>query len=145
MHVVGVPAVDGVVGFDLTTVCQVFASAWLPGEESPYDVRVCSAEDVLVTAVGTGSFRLSAPFTLDDLADADTIVVPGLRTTPLRWLVLARVHRAQELLETTDLPVEVIADHVGFGSAAVLRRHFGERVGSSPIAYRTEFRRKQLR
>ncbi|MGW1679415.1 GlxA family transcriptional regulator [Saccharopolyspora sp. NPDC002376] len=317
MHVVGVAVIDGVVGFDLTAVCQVFAAARPPGLDSPYEVRVCAAPDALVTAVGTTSFRITAPFALADLAAADTIMVPGLKewtrpvspevlelltdaaargariasictgafvlaeaglldgmratthwnaarqladahpqvevdpsvlfvdngqvltsagvsagvdlclhlirrdhgsalaaraarlivmpafreggqaqfiafeppsgslqptmdwmrnnlhfdlslteiarranmsvrtlnrrfrdqtgTTPLQWLVLARVHRAQELLETTDLPIEEVAERAGFGTAATLRRHFTSRVATTPTAYRAAFRERSAR
>jgi len=31
------------------------------------------------------------------------------RTTPLRWLLLHRIHLAQEFLETSDLPVEEVS------------------------------------
>jgi AraC family transcriptional regulator, transcriptional activator FtrA len=61
-------------------------------------------------------------------------------TTPHRWLLLQRVRRAQELLETTDQPVEWIARVCGFGSAANLRRHFNQAVGINPIGYRQAFR-----
>lgn len=317
MHVVGVVAVDGVVGFDLTTVCQVFAAAHPPGQDSPYEVRVCASPGTRVTAMGADSFQLTAPFALPDLAAADTILVPGVQdwtrpwppevlellidaaargtriasvctgafalaaaglldgmratthwdaarqlaeahplidvdpsvlfvdngqvltsagvcagvdlclhlirrdhgsavaaraarlivmpafreggqaqfiayelpsgslrptmdwmrdnlhrdlplaeisrranmsvrtlnrrfrdltgTTPLRWLVLARVHRAQELLETTDLPVEEVAERSGFGSATTLRRHFADRADTTPTAYRTAFRERSAR
>ncbi|GAA2442657.1 hypothetical protein GCM10010421_36970 [Streptomyces glaucus] len=37
-------------------------------------------------------------------------------TTPLRWLLRARVRRAQYLLENSDHPVERIAQQAGFGS-----------------------------
>ncbi len=61
-------------------------------------------------------------------------------TTPAAWVVRARVRHAQRLLETTDLPVEALAAEVGFGSSAVLREHFGQIVGTSPLAYRRSFR-----
>ena len=38
-------------------------------------------------------------------------------TTPVRWLTHQRITRAQQLLETTDLPVERIAQLCGFGTA----------------------------
>ncbi|MEO3750939.1 helix-turn-helix domain-containing protein [Streptomyces sp. B6B3] len=60
--------------------------------------------------------------------------------TPLRWLLWARTERTRELLETTDLPIEHIAHVTGFGSAASLRAHFRDRLGSSPSAYRRAFR-----
>jgi transcriptional regulator GlxA family with amidase domain len=62
-----------------------------------------------------------------------------LGTTPARWIARARVRRAQRLLETTRLSVERVADDVGFGSATVLRAHFGRAVGTSPQAYRRAF------
>jgi transcriptional regulator GlxA family with amidase domain len=60
--------------------------------------------------------------------------------TPAQWITRARVRRAQRLLETTDLAVEEVAGEAGFGSAAVMREHFGEIVGNTPLAYRRAFR-----
>lgn len=62
-------------------------------------------------------------------------------TTPHHWLTWQRVLHAQRLLETTDLDVDRIARAAGFGSAATLRHHFTERVGTSPQRYRRTFRR----
>jgi transcriptional regulator GlxA family with amidase domain len=59
--------------------------------------------------------------------------------TPLQWLLRARVYRAQVLLETTRLPVEVITDKVGFGSPSALREQFQRSFGTSPQAYRRAF------
>jgi transcriptional regulator GlxA family with amidase domain len=61
-------------------------------------------------------------------------------TTPHRWLVRQRVLLAQRLLETTDLPVDRVAERCGFGSAAGLREHFTRQVRTSPLAYRRTFR-----
>ncbi len=60
-------------------------------------------------------------------------------TTPAVWLTRARTRRAQRLLEWTALSVERVAAEVGFGSPAVLRAHFGQIVGTSPLAYRRAF------
>jgi transcriptional regulator GlxA family with amidase domain len=62
-------------------------------------------------------------------------------TTPLQWLLRARVRRAQHLLETTSAPVEVVAERAGFGSATALREQFQRQVRASPLAYRRAFRR----
>jgi transcriptional regulator GlxA family with amidase domain len=61
-------------------------------------------------------------------------------TSPLRWLKTERVRLAQQLLETTDEPVERIARRTGFGTAANLRQHFGRATSVSPQAYRRVFR-----
>jgi len=62
-------------------------------------------------------------------------------TTPLRWLHLARVRKAQHLLENTSHPVERIAVQAGFGSPTAFRDRFKRVVGTSPHAYRRAFRR----
>jgi len=62
-------------------------------------------------------------------------------TTPLQWLLAQRVLLAQQLLETTALPIERIAERCGFGTAATMRQHFGRIVGSSPQTYRSTFGR----
>ncbi|WP_049579697.1 GlxA family transcriptional regulator [Streptomyces sp. SBT349] len=62
-------------------------------------------------------------------------------TTPLKWLIQQRLARARELLETTDLPVDAVAERSGLGSADGLRQHFGRALGTTPVAYRRAFRR----
>ncbi|WP_238010617.1 helix-turn-helix domain-containing protein [Dactylosporangium sp. AC04546] len=61
-------------------------------------------------------------------------------TTPLQWLLLARIRRAQHLLETSDRPVELLARDVGFGSPTAFRERFKRVVGTAPHAYRAAFR-----
>ncbi|MGB2710263.1 MAG: helix-turn-helix domain-containing protein, partial [Conexibacter sp.] len=60
-------------------------------------------------------------------------------TTPLRWLHAQRIEHAQRLLESTDLPVELVAQRCGFGSGAVLRQHFRRSTAATPTAYRRTF------
>ena len=60
-------------------------------------------------------------------------------TAPLTWLTHQRVLRAQQLLESTRLPVEEVARRCGFSSAAALRPHFRRFTGSAPAAYRSTF------
>ncbi|GAA0343888.1 AraC family transcriptional regulator [Actinoallomurus spadix] len=61
-------------------------------------------------------------------------------TTPLQWLLRARVRRAQYLLEHTDHSVERIAVQAGFGSATAFRDRFKRVAGTTPHAYRAAFR-----
>lgn len=60
-------------------------------------------------------------------------------TTPLQWLLRARVRRAQYLLENTDHPVERIALQAGFGSPTAFRERFRRVVGTTPHTYRSAF------
>jgi transcriptional regulator GlxA family with amidase domain len=61
-------------------------------------------------------------------------------TTPAQWLLEQRTRAAQALLESSDLAIEQVAIRAGFGSAAVLRTHFGRRLSTTPTAYRRSFR-----
>ncbi len=63
--------------------------------------------------------------------------------SPGAWLIQQRVRHAQHLLEATDLPVDVVAERAGMGTAASLRSHLRTHVGVSPAAYRRTFRGTQ--
>jgi AraC family transcriptional activator FtrA len=96
------------------------------------------------------SGRLDQPLTVPDLARRAGLSPRHLTrqfhavtgTTPLQWLHGQRLHRAQELLETTDDSVEQIAERTGMGTAATLRRHFHRSLGVPPDAYRHTFRNR---
>jgi transcriptional regulator GlxA family with amidase domain len=62
--------------------------------------------------------------------------------TPGAYVEAARVERARIALETGDLPVEAVAEQVGFGTVETMRRAFRRRIGVSPAGYRTRFRRQ---
>src|SRR5207245_4258111 len=55
-------------------------------------------------------------------------------TTPMQWVLRQRVLLAQRLLETTDEPVDRVAELAGFGSPAALRQHLPRLVPPSPPA-----------
>ncbi|MEV4743090.1 helix-turn-helix domain-containing protein [Streptomyces sp. NPDC049555] len=92
--------------------------------------------------------RLDEPLTVQDMARRASVsprtLIRQFRTvagtTPLRWLLTQRIHRAQELLETTDATVAAIATATGMGTATTLRRHFTRTLGVPPDTYRRTFR-----
>lgn len=59
--------------------------------------------------------------------------------SPQQWLLQARLQRALELLEGTDLPVDRVAEEAGFGTAAALRHRMRQGLGTTPVAYRRTF------
>jgi transcriptional regulator GlxA family with amidase domain len=91
--------------------------------------------------------HLEERFNLSQLAAAAQMSVRTLSrrfheeagTTPLQWLLAQRVALAQELLETTTMTVDAVADRAGFHDTPTLRRHFVRRVGTTPSAYRATF------
>lgn len=60
-----------------------------------------------------------------------------------RWINAQRVTRAQQMLETTDLPIEHIAQELGFGTALSMRQQFAAQIGTSPSEYRRTFFEKR--
>jgi transcriptional regulator GlxA family with amidase domain len=81
MHTVAVLALDQVIPFDLSTPIEVFSRTRLPDGRPGYRVRVCAERD----EVDAGPFALRAPWGLEGLQDAQTIIVPGVADplTPL--------------------------------------------------------------
>ena len=62
--------------------------------------------------------------------------------TPMQWIMRARLDHARELLEETDMSIELIAHDVGLGTATNLRRYFSRVLGTTPTAYRRTFSRR---
>lgn len=60
-------------------------------------------------------------------------------TSPLHWLVIARLDRARELLEDRGRTIEEIAFLSGFGSAITFRARFRRAIGITPTEYRRRF------
>src|SRR5690242_15956582 len=73
-HVVAVVAFDGVVLGDLSTACEVFGLAKWKDGRTAYDVRVCSES----ADVESMHVALRVPWRLSSLAQADTVMVPGV-------------------------------------------------------------------
>ncbi|WP_163572051.1 GlxA family transcriptional regulator [Fodinicola feengrottensis] len=96
--------------------------------------------------------NLDRILTLDDIARHAGTSVRTLNrrfkdqigATPLQWLIGQRLSRARELLETTSLSIEQVAQHAGFGSAVGLRQHFVRTLGTAPVAYRRAFQETAL-
>ena len=110
----------------------------------PQDMRGSRLSALLDWVNGT----LDAPHTLDSLADRAAMsrrtftrhFKAATGTTVGAWLLAQRLARAQQLLESTDEPIESIAGMAGFGSTASLRQHFTDAFRTSPSAWRREFR-----
>jgi transcriptional regulator GlxA family with amidase domain len=104
--------------------------------------------DGLSDLVGWVQEHLDEPLTVESMAER-ALMSPrtfarrfraSIGTTPHRWLLDQRLAHAEELLERTDLPVDVVATESGFGSADTLRHHFSARRGIAPATHRRTFR-----
>jgi AraC family transcriptional regulator, transcriptional activator FtrA len=65
-------------------------------------------------------------------------------TTPRGWLDQQRLHRAQQLLESTDATLDAIARQAGYQTTDTLRRHFRRARGITPDGYRRTFRNAEV-
>jgi len=91
--------------------------------------------------------RLDQPLTVTDMARKANTSPRNLGRqfrsvvgqTPLQWLLIQRVRRAQELLEATDQSIVAVAVATGMGTATTLRRQFKRIVGVPPDSYRRSF------
>ena len=92
--------------------------------------------------------NLDKPHSLDTLAERALMTrrtftrrfrqVMGV--TVSEWLLSQRLGMAQQLLETTGSPIDLIAERAGFGTPASLRQHFNRAFKISPSNYRRQFR-----
>jgi AraC family transcriptional activator FtrA len=109
-------------------------------------VRNCSAQ-TLAPVLDWANAHLSEDLSISSLAAraamSERTFARRFRdetgTTPHQWVQFQRVALAERLLEGGDLGIEEVARRSGFGSAAMLRHHFGRRRRTTPIAYRRTF------
>ena len=59
--------------------------------------------------------------------------------SPLDYVHSLRLEEAKQMLETEDLPVEAIANEVGYEDASFFGRLFRRKVGLTPAQYRRRF------
>jgi AraC family transcriptional activator FtrA len=114
--------------------------------ESPIDIE--GDGDPLAATLDWALEHLDEPLAVETLAHRALMsprtfarrfrAVSG--TTPLQWVLRQRISSARRMLETSDVPIEIIAQRCGFGSAAVLRTHFRRVLGTAPHSYRRTFR-----
>lgn len=109
-----------------------------------------SSETHLSDVLAWARMNLSNDLSLDVLADMAKMsrrtftrrFREATGSTVSKWLNAERVVRAQELLETSVLPIECVADEAGFGTPLSLRQQFGIHLGTSPSEYRRTFFRE---
>lgn len=59
--------------------------------------------------------------------------------TPVEYVHTLRLEESKQMLETTDLPIEAVANEVGYEDASFFGRLFRRKVGLTPAQYRKRF------
>jgi transcriptional regulator GlxA family with amidase domain len=140
---------DHGVGLSNHVARRLVAAPYRSGGQAQYVPRSMPEPlgDVFASTREWALAHLAEPLTLDALArnarvSARTFsrrFIDDTGYTPMQWVLRARVDLARELLESTDLGVEQVADSVGLGTGANLRMHFQRILGTSPTEYRHTF------
>ncbi|WIY05761.1 helix-turn-helix domain-containing protein [Amycolatopsis mongoliensis] len=123
---------------------------WRPGGQSQYIVRpVPEATDTSTAAVRAWALeRLDEPLEVGVLAARARMSIRTFSRrfrdetgmSPAKWVSKERVEQARHLLETTDLTIEQVARHAGFGTSTALRQQLSATLGVTPTTYRATFR-----
>jgi AraC family transcriptional regulator, transcriptional activator FtrA len=117
--------------------------------ERPLQAR---ADDRLADVIAKLAERIHEPVTIAAMASAAAMSErtflrrfrDATGRSPAEWLIDARLERARELLESTDLNIDEIAQRSGFGASATLRHHFRRKVALSPVEYRARFTEPEI-
>lgn len=123
---------------------------WRDGGQAQFIERPVPAEADLSTAAARAwaLANLDRPMSIEDLARRANMSRRSFTRrfreetgqSPARWLTRQRVEHARQLLESTDLTVDQIAQRSGLGTGVSLRQHLRAVLGVSPSAYRRTFR-----
>ncbi|MER5934437.1 helix-turn-helix domain-containing protein [Streptomyces sp. NPDC002054] len=127
---------------------------WRDGGQAQYIDRPVP-EPTVASTTATRAWaleRLGEPLSLAELATHARMSLRSFTRrfrdevgmTPVQWLTAQRLELARQLLETSDLPIDLVAHRAGFGSANSLRAHMRTSLGVSPNAYRRTFRPNDL-
>ncbi|MGQ3073365.1 MAG: GlxA family transcriptional regulator [Ferrovibrionaceae bacterium] len=114
--------------------------------QAPYVMPArLAAHDPLACAIETAvRERLAGPIALSDLARAAGVsprtlarrIQAATGLSPMRFVQKIRLDTALQLLQSTGLSLEAIADRLGFADAATLYRLVRRHTGQPPSAFR---------
>jgi transcriptional regulator GlxA family with amidase domain len=129
------------------TARRLVLPSWREGGQSPYIESSRPEDDSLQRIVEWMEANALEPLDLHSIARQAAMSVRSLNrhfrsrlgTTPQKLLLQIRIDRARQLLESTRLPIDRIAEQSGFTSHASFRYHFIRSVGVPPHTYRTSY------
>jgi transcriptional regulator GlxA family with amidase domain len=132
-----------------TVARSCVVAPWREGGQAQFiEAPVPDSDDASTTSTRAWAMdRLDADLTLASMATHASMSIRTFTrrfreetgTSPNKWLTRQRIDYARRLLESTDLPVDQIAETAGLGTAASLRGHLRTAIGVSPTTYRRTF------
>ena len=112
---------------------------------NPDDIKYRSASrDPVRAALDYIHMHYEEPISLSDIAENVSVSQYHLSRlfkkecgfSPYEFIIITRINRAKHLLKTTDLPIKIIAQNVGYSNSTTFTNAFTERVGLSPTLFR---------
>lgn len=105
----------------------------------------------LGTALAAFHKNPAHPWTVDSLATAAALSRTGFSQrmqelagmAPMQYVTQWRMRKAQKELETSQQPIALIAESVGYGSEAAFNRAFQKVLGITPARYRRQHRQQE--
>jgi transcriptional regulator GlxA family with amidase domain len=131
-------------------VARVFMLQWHDQGQQPYaslmafrqsaDATISKCQEWAALNYRTPS-PVAAMAKLSDLPDRsfERRFQKATGLTPLEYVHALRLEEAKQMLETSDLPIEAIANEVGYEDASFFGRLFRRKVGLTPAQYRLRF------
>lgn len=119
------------------------------GQAQYVDVPVPQARgDEMIELLAWAMPRISTGLSVDDLARRASVSPRTLTRrfrqstgfAPGEWLQGERLRLARRLLETSDDPIERVAQNAGYETTVAMRAQFARDLHTSPRAYRRTFR-----
>ncbi len=131
-------------------LARAYLIDWHSHGQLPYSALVCSrqAEDGRIAAVQSWigdnymhATPVAAMIQLSGLPERSfkRRFTQATGLTPLGYVHTLRLEEAKQVLETTDMPIDAVANEVGYEDSSFFRRLFRRKVGLSPHAYRRRF------
>ena len=117
------------------------------GQAQYANQTVLAQPDHLSSSMQWAVNNIQKPITINQMAERaylsrrsfDRHFRNSLGISPKEWLTRQRINFARELLESSQIGIDQVAEQSGFGSAMNLRHHFGRILGISPTHYRRQF------
>lgn len=135
---------------EATEVAKVYMLHWHDLGQQPFSSLTCSGRtgDPLISKCQEWlalNYRLGSPIALmvelSELRER-SFIRRFIKTTgmkPIDYVHAVRLEEAKQMLETTQLIVEAIAEEIGYQDASFFTRLFRRKVGMTPAQYRLRF------
>lgn len=106
--------------------------------------------DLLAASLDWAVEHLAEPIAVDQLAERcnmsrrsyDRKFRQAMGQSPKSWLLAQRLQQVKDLLESSNISIEPLAQRTGFANGSSLRHHFRGQFGLSPSEYRRQFQAK---